>query len=129
MRIGRSARTVAAVGLLAAATLTTNAPTHVALTAVGQHPCSANTLCANAPAPDGDDQAAAERAIIDGYIKKQVGCTPTMPPHPVSVAWDPPGFTPGVGGSGLIHDANPALSGQYRADYVNGRWRIEYLYC
>lgn len=40
-----------------------------------------------------------------------------------------PGFTPGVGGSGLIHDANPALGGQYRADYVNGRWRIEYLYC
>lgn len=129
MRIGRSARTVATVGLLAAAALTTNAPTHVALAAVGQHPCSANALCAKAPAPDGDDQAAAERVIIDGYIKKQVGCTPTMPPHPVSIAWDPPGFTPGVGGSGLIHDANPALGGQYRADYVNGRWRIEYLYC
>lgn len=129
MRIGRLARTVATAGLLAAATLTTNAPTHVAFAAVGQHPCSANALCANAPAPDGDDQAAAERAIIDGYIKKQVGCTPTMPPHPVSIAWDPPGFTPGVGGSGLIHDANPALGGQYRADYVNGRWRIEYLYC
>lgn len=126
MRIGAAARITAAVGVLAAAMLHPNA---LALAAVGQRPCSANTLCANAPAADGGDQAAAERAIIDGYVKKQVGCTPTMPPHPVSIAWDPPGFTPGVGGSGLIHDANPALGGQYRADYVDGRWRIEYLYC
>lgn len=129
MRIGRTAGTTAAMGLLAAAMLTTNAPTRVALAAVGQRPCIANALCANAPAPDGGDQAAAERAIIDGYVKKQVGCTPTMPPNPTSIAWDPPGFTPGVGGSGLIHDANPALGGQYRADYVDGRWHIEYLYC
>lgn len=126
MRFGRSARIAAAGGVLAAALLHPNAP---ALAFVGQRPCSANALCANAPAADGGDQAAAERAIIDGYVKKQVGCTPTMPPHPVSIAWDPPGFTPGVGGSGLIHDANPALGGQYRADYVDGRWRIEYLYC
>lgn len=126
MRIGATARITAAVGVLAAAMLHPNAP---ALAAVGQRPCSANALCANAPAADGGDQAAAERAIIDGYVKKQVGCTPNMPPHPVSIAWDPPGFTPGVGGSGLIHDANPALGGQYGADYVDGRWRIEYLYC
>lgn len=126
MSIGGSARITVAVGVLAAAMLTTNASTHAA---VGQRPCGANALCANAPAPDGGDQATAERAIIDGYVKKQVGCTPTMPPHPVSIAWDPPGFTPGVGGSGLIHDANPALGGQYRADYADGRWRIEYLYC
>lgn len=96
MRIGATARITAAVGVLAAAVLHPNAP---ALAAVGQRPCSANALCANAPAADGGDQAAAERAIIDGYVKKQVGCTPTMPPHPVSIAWDPPGFTPGVGGS------------------------------
>ncbi|MEE3752452.1 integrase [Mycobacterium intracellulare] len=129
MRIRRIAGTTAAAGMLAAAMLTVSTPTHVARAAVGQHPCGANALCPNAPAPDGGDQAAAERAIIDGYVKKQVGCTPTMPPNPVSIAWDPPGFTPGVGGSGLIHDANPALGGQYRADYVDGRWRIEYLYC
>lgn len=126
MSIGGSARITAAVGVLAAAILTTNAPAHAA---VGQRPCGANALCANAPAPAGGDQSTAERAIIDGYVKKQLGCTPTMPPHPVSIAWDPPGFTPGAGGSGLIHDANPALGGQYRADYVDGRWRVEYLYC
>lgn len=126
MRIGATARITSAVGVLTAAMLHPNAP---ALAAVGQRPCSANALCANAPAADGGDQAAAERAIIDGYVKKHVGCTPTMPPHPVSIAWDPPGFTPGVGGSGLIHDSNPALGGQYRADYVDGRWRIKYLYC
>lgn len=129
MGIRKRTRTAAAVGLLAGVMLTTGTPTQVALATVGQRPCGANALCANAPAPDGGDQATAERAIIDGYIKKQVGCTPTMAPHPVAVAWDPPGFTPGVGGSGLIHDANPALGGQYRADYVDGRWHVEYLYC
>lgn len=92
MRIGATALITAAAGVLAAAMLHPNAP---ALAAVGQRPCSANALCANAPAADGGDQAAAERAIIDGYVKKQVGCTPNMPPHPVSIAWDPPGFTPG----------------------------------
>lgn len=67
--------------------------------------------------------------MIDGYIKKQVNCTPDLPPNPQSVTWDPPGFAPYAGGSGVIHDANPQLGGQYRADYVNGRWHIEYLYC
>lgn len=129
MNIRRYAVTAGAAGLLAGAMLTTGAPVQGALATVPQHSCGANALCPNAPAPDGGDQATAERAIIDGYIKKQVGCTPTMAPNPVSVTWDPPGFAPGVGGSGLIHDANPALGGQYRADYVDGRWRVEYLYC
>lgn len=129
MRIGRSGATTAAAALAAAAALTLGTPQPVAFTAVGQRPCGAAELCASAPGTDGTDQATAERAIIDGYVKKQVGCTPTMPPNPVSVSWDPPGFTPGVGGSGLIHDANPALGGQFRADYLDGRWHVEYLYC
>jgi len=29
----------------------------------------------------------------------------------------------------MIRDADPQLGGQYRADYVNGRWHIEYPYC
>ena len=129
MGIRRHAATAGAVGLLAGALLATRVLGQVTLATAGQGPCSPNALCANAPAPDGGDQTTAERAIIDGYIKKQVGCTPTMAPHPVSITWDPPGFTPGVGGFGLIHDANPALGGQYRADYVDGRWHVEYLYC
>lgn len=128
MRIGRGAGATAA-GLVAAAVLALGTPVQVALATPGPRPCAANALCANAPAPDAGDQATAERAVIDGYIKKQVGCTPTMPPNPVAITWDPPGFTPGAGGSGLIHDADPALGGQYRADYVDGRWHIEYLYC
>lgn len=91
--------------------------------------CVPNTLCANDPAPDAGDQATAEQKIIDGYNAKQVRCTPNLPPNPQSITWDPPGFAPNVGGSGVIHDANPQLGGQYRADYVNGRWHIEYLYC
>lgn len=128
MRIGRGAA-ITAAGLIAAAVLALDTPAPVAFATAGQRPCGANALCANAPAPDAADQATAERAVIDGYIKKQVRCTPTMAPNPVSITWDPPGFTPGAGGSGLIHDANPALGGQYRADYVDGRWHIEYLYC
>lgn len=128
MRIGTGARATAA-GLVLAAALASGTPVQVALATPGPRPCAATALCANAPVPDAGDQATAERAVIDGYIKKQVGCTPTMPPNPVSITWDPPGFAPGAGGSGLIHDADPALGGQYRADYVDGRWHIEYLYC
>jgi hypothetical protein len=91
--------------------------------------CGPNTLCATDTPPDAGDQATAERKIIDGYNAKQVKCTPSMPPNPQSITWDPPGFAPNVGGTGMIHDANPQLGGQYRADYVNGRWHIEYLYC
>lgn len=81
MRIGATARITAAVGVLAAAMLHPNAP---ALAAVGQRPCSANALCANAPAADGGDQAAAERAIIDGYSRSRSDarrpCRPTRCP-------------------------------------------------
>lgn len=94
-----------------------------------QSVCGPNTLCANDPPPDGGDQATAEQKIIDGYKAKQISCTPSLPPNPQSITWDPPGFAPSVGGTGTIRDANPQLGGQYRADYVNGRWHIEYLYC
>ena len=91
--------------------------------------CGPNTLCPNDPPPDGGDQASAEQKIIDGYKAKQINCTPNLPPNPQSITWDPPGFAPYVGGTGSIHGANPQLGGQYRADYVNGRWHIEYMYC
>jgi hypothetical protein len=80
-------------------------------------------------APHAGDQTTAEQKIIDGYAKKQINCTPNLPPNPQSVTWDPPGFAPFVGGTGVVHDANPQLGGQYRDDYVDGRWHIEYPYC
>ena len=129
MRIGRSVGTTAAAGLVATALLTLGAPANLVFANARQSLCGANALCPNDPAPDGGDQTTAEQKIVDGYIKKQINCTPDLPPNPQSVTWDPPGFTPYVGGSGAIHDANPQLGGQYRADYVNGRWHIEYLYC
>jgi hypothetical protein len=120
----------AAAGLVVAALLT-SAPqvNEVALVNARQTVCGTTALCPTDPAPDGGDQATAEQKIIDGYVKKQINCTPNLPPNPQSVTWDPPGFAPYVGGTGVIHDANPQLGGQYRADYVNGRWHIEYPYC
>lgn len=100
-----------------------------ALVTARQSLCGPNTLCPNDPPPDGGDQASAEQKIVDGYKAKQINCTPDLPPNPASITWDPPGFAPYVGGTGMIHDANPQLGGQYRADYVNGRWHIEYMYC
>ena len=95
--------------------------------------CGAHALCPNDPAPPGPpdlgDQPTAEQRVIDGYTAKQQGCTPGTPPNPQSVTWDPPGFTPSVGGSGNVNDANPQLGGPFRADWVNGRWHIDYLYC
>ncbi|GAB7143760.1 integrase [Mycobacterium riyadhense] len=101
----------------------------VALVTASQSICGATYLCAADPAPDAGDQATAEQRIIDGYVKKQIGCTPDMPSNPQSVTWDPPGFRPYVGGSGNINDSDPRLGGHFTADYVNGRWHIAYLYC
>lgn len=69
----------------------------LAFAAVNQRPCGATPLCAADPAPDPGDQATAEQRIIDGYVKKQVSCTPDLAPNPQSVTWDPPGFRPNVG--------------------------------
>jgi hypothetical protein len=38
--------------------------------------------------------------------------------------WDPPSFTPNVGGAGTVNDADPRLDGQFRADWVGGQWHI-----
>jgi hypothetical protein len=120
----------AATGLFVTALLMSSAPADdVTLVDARQSICGTSAFCPKEPAPDGGDQATAEQKITDGYVKKQINCTPALPPNPQSITWDPPGFAPYVGGSGVIRDANPQLGGQYRADYVNGRWHIEYLYC
>lgn len=129
MRIGRYAGTTAAPALVTTALLTYGAHVSPVLVDAPQSLCGADALCPADPPPDAGDQATAEQKVIDGYVKKQINCTPNLPPNPQSVTWDPPGFAPYVGGSGVVHDANPQLGGQYRADYVNGRWHIEYLYC
>jgi hypothetical protein len=126
-RISRYAGIAAAAGLVVTALLTSGAT--VAAAHVSQTICGASALCPNAPAPDSGDQATAEQRIIDGYVAKQKGCTPDLPPNPQSVTWDPPGFMPNVGGTGNINDADPRLGGHFRADWVNGRWNIEYMYC
>jgi len=127
--VTRCAARAGAAGLFAAALLTFGAPVTVGFANAHQSVCGAKALCPDDPAPDGGDQATAEQKVIDGYRKKQINCTPDLPPNPQSLTWDPPGFAPNVGGTGVIHDANPQLGGQYRADYVNGRWHIEYPFC
>lgn len=103
--------------------------TEVMLVDATESVCDAKAMCPADPAPDSGDQATAEQRVIDGYIAKQKGCTPDTPPNPRSVTWDPPGFTPNMGGTGVVNDTDPRLGGQFRADWVNGRWRIEYPYC
>jgi hypothetical protein len=71
----------------------------------------------------------AEQTIVDGYVSKQIACTPEMPPAFESITWDPPGFVPATGGSGMITDANPALGGQFTAAWTGSEWSVEYLYC
>lgn len=132
MRTSLSWGTVVAAGLVVTALLTCGASAAAPLRAPESR-CGANTLCPNDPAPTGPpdpgDQTTAEQRVIEGYVAKQKGCTPATPPDPESVIWDPPGFTPNVGGSGNVVDASPALGGHFRADWVNGRWHIEYMYC
>jgi hypothetical protein len=70
----------------------------------------------------------AEFAIADGYIVKQMDCTPDLSPVFDSITWDPPGFTP-QGGSGMIHDANPALGGPFAARWAGNYWDVEYQFC
>ena len=103
--------------------------TDVALVTASENFCGASYPCPADPAPDGGDQMTAERRIVDGYVAKQAGCTPDSPASPQSVTWDPPGFTPNLGGAGNINDSNPSLGGHFVADYVNGRWHIDYQYC
>jgi len=134
-RIRGSAVGAAGLVLLALLTLGALAPQAGAAVRVDarESVCGASALCPNDPAPPGPpelgDQPTAEQRVMEGYIAKQTSCTPETPPNPQSVTWDPPGFTPDVGGSGNVSDANPQLGGHFRADWVNGRWHIDYLYC
>jgi hypothetical protein len=73
-------------------------------------------------------QDSAEFTIANGYIAKQIDCTPDMPPVFSGVTWNPPGFLP-EGGSGMIHDENPALGGPFVARWAGNYWDIEYQYC
>src|SRR5689334_11604293 len=95
-----------------------------------------SVLCAGtmAPAWAGPQEAtptleSAEQTIINGYIAKQIACTPDMPPTFESITWDPPGFVPAAGGRGMITDQNPALGGQFAATWTGFEWSVDYLYC
>jgi hypothetical protein len=91
-------------------------------------------LIAHAPAAGADPytpvqtQENAEFAIVDGYIVKQMVCTRDLSPVFESITWDSPGFTP-EGGTGMIHDANPALGGQFAATWAVDNWAVEYQFC
>jgi hypothetical protein len=92
-------------------------------------PAAGPVALANAAPAEPGDQTTAEQHIVDGYVAKQRGCTPDLPPNPQGVIWDSPGFSPNVGGTGTVTDADPRLGGQFRADWVDGRWHIVYPYC
>jgi hypothetical protein len=138
MRISGSVRPVAAAaGLVVALGLTCGAaphsgPNRTLLVNASESMCGANAMCPAHPAPpdpDLGDQTTAEQRIIDGYIAKQRGCTPDLSPNPQGISWDAPGFTSNAGGTGTVNDTDPRLGGQFRADWVNGQWHIEYPYC
>jgi hypothetical protein len=116
---------------MAVATTPRSPINNLVLVHASENTCT-NALCPKQPAPpdpDRGDQTTAEQRIIDGYIPKQKGCTPDLTPNPQGVTWDSPGFTPNVGGTGTVNDADPRLGGEFRADWVDGRWHIEYPYC
>ncbi|WP_036347153.1 hypothetical protein [Mycolicibacterium aromaticivorans] len=91
----------------------------------------ASGIAQAAPPPPSPDQASAEWTVTDGYFVKQIGCTPETPGDPQSITWDPPGFIPGLGGQGMINDANPALGGHFSArwDPAPGFWDVQYEFC
>lgn len=120
---------IVAVAMLIGGAIASVPVTDIALVTAHENFCGATNVCAADPAPDGGDQTTAERRVIDGYVTKQAGCTPDLAAHPQSVIWDAPGFTPNAGGSGNVKDADPSLGGHFVADYVNGRWHIDYQYC
>jgi hypothetical protein len=136
----RPVGTAALAGFVATAVLTCGAGAtaprspvnNLVLANANGNMCAAHAMCPKNPAPpdpDLGDQTTAEQRIIDGYIAKQRGCTPDLAPNPLGVNWDSPGFTPNAGGTGTVNDADPRLGGQFRADWVNGRWHIVYPYC
>ncbi|BDB45191.1 MULTISPECIES: integrase [Mycobacterium] len=120
---------VVAVALLLGGAIAAIPMTDVSLATRTENFCVVGYSCPASPAADGGDQATAERRIIDGYVAKQAGCTPEATADPQSVTWQPPGFTPNVGGAGNVNDADASLGGHFVAAYVNGRWHIDYQYC
>ena len=52
-----------------------------------------------------------------------------MPPVFQSIDWYPPGFVYGAGGTGMIHDENSALGGQFSATWTGSEWSVDYMYC
>lgn len=95
---------------------------------------SVGALVVHAPAAGADPytpvqtQESAEFAIADGYLAMQTVCTPDRTPVFESVTWDDPGFTPD-GGTGMIHDADHALGGQFKATWAVDNWSVEYQFC
>lgn len=81
------------------------------------------------PAPG--DQASAETAIKEGYVKKLADCyaTRNAVATVVAINWNPPGFTTNQGGTGHIESSEPALGGLFTAKYDDGRWNVEYHWC
>jgi hypothetical protein len=88
------------------------------------------------------DQADAEQAVTAIYYQVQRGCTPRMSPSLQSISWD--SFHPVAGGTGRIHDANPALGGPFIVTYWNekvgpardsppyrayGQWGVNLEFC
>jgi hypothetical protein len=55
-------------------------------------------------------------------------CTLDLSPVFSSITWNPPGFTPD-GGSGMIHDQNPALGEAFEARWAGNYWDVEYQFC
>jgi len=105
-----------------------------ALSALSTVAISAAALIGTAPAgfanpyiPE-QTQDSAEFTVTNGYIAKQMDCTPDMPPVFDSVTWNPPGFLP-WGGSGMIHDANPDLGGPFTATWNGSYWDVQYEFC
>jgi hypothetical protein len=86
-------------------------------------------LCPTVPQNAGHDQASAEKAVRDGYLKKQAACTPGHPGNVRSITWDAPGFNQTTGGTGTINDVTPGLGGPFIATYGAGQWDIEYQFC
>ncbi|BDX31953.1 hypothetical protein TUM20985_25000 [Mycobacterium antarcticum] len=84
-----------------------------------------------APPPPTPQQDSAEWTVTDGYFVKQIACTPDTPGDPVAITWDAPGFIPWLGGTGMIHDANPQLGGQFSTHWVPvpGYWDVAYEFC
>ncbi|HET9875975.1 MAG TPA: integrase [Mycobacterium sp.] len=92
----------------------------------------ASVACTNAPlSSERGDQASAEKAIRDGYVKKLANCDATRGAvaDVQSISWDPPGFSADKGGPGTIRDADPDLGGHFIASYVDDHWDIQYEWC